>query len=176
LVPAVDSVLSIHLIYKHLKLSNPDVLTVAGLPAIVVVPVLDFVPPVATSLLLLPSLLLAVASISADFEFTILAGVLTFNKKLNVSDNGYLIIFIFVLLADCWTIKKGIETNSKKHRTIEYQTHKNLYCPTLLVCNTTVFDFVRREIVTSRGLGDMGGGEGWGGGRVRSRQTKASKS
>jgi hypothetical protein len=50
----------------------------------------DFVPPVATSLLLLPSLLLAVARISADFEFTILAGVLTFYKKLNVSDNGYL--------------------------------------------------------------------------------------
>jgi hypothetical protein len=32
------------------------------------VPVVDFVPPVATSLLLLPSLLLVVARISADLE------------------------------------------------------------------------------------------------------------
>jgi hypothetical protein len=66
------------------------------------------------SLLLLPSLLLAVASIFADFQFTILASVLTFYKW-NVSDDGYLIISHFVWLSDCWDIK---------HRTIGYQISK----------------------------------------------------
>jgi hypothetical protein len=60
----------------------------------------DFVPTVATSLLLLTSLLLAVAKISADFEFSILASVLMFYKR-NVSDDGCLIISHFVWLSDC---------------------------------------------------------------------------
>jgi hypothetical protein len=76
----VDSILS------TFNISAPEIEQNAGLPAIVGVPVVDFVLPVATSLLfltfllLLPSLLLVVARIFPDFEFTILAGVLTFYK------------------------------------------------------------------------------------------------
>ncbi len=121
---------------------------------------MDFVPPVATSLLLLPSLLLLssllleVARISVDFEFTILASVLMFYKR-NVSDDGCLIISHFCLVIGL------LEYQTSNYRISDSQTFI-LPSFTSLQHYCTVFEFGRRKRVTSRGLGVMGGGGGEG--------------